>query len=137
MTATLEQDARAIFDEFARAWNAHDASAMAALWIEEGTVIDLWGHIAHGRSAIEEFLAGEHREPMRDSSYRIIATVAEARSAEVAIVECTAVIEGVRNPKGRSYSLPHRVVGVMRCDEGMWRFLSLHPTLSSAAAGHA
>ncbi|MCU1350269.1 MAG: hypothetical protein JWO56_3299, partial [Acidobacteria bacterium] len=105
MTTTLEQDARAMFDDFARGWNAHDAAAMAALWIEDGTVIDLWGHIAHGREAIERFLAGEHREPMRDSSYRVIATVVEPRSEEVAIVECTAVIEGVRNPKGRSYAL--------------------------------
>jgi len=134
MTTTLEQDARAMFEEFARGWNAHDANAMAALWIEDGTVIDLWGHFAHGRAAIEQFLAGEHREPMRDSTYRVLATVAEPRSEEMAIVECTAVIEGVRNPKGRSYALPHRVVGVMRRDGGAWRFLSLHPTLSAGNA---
>jgi uncharacterized protein (TIGR02246 family) len=128
----LIEDIRATFDEFAEAWNRHDAEAMANCWIEDGSVVDLWGGFAARRAGIRDFLAGEHEQPMRDSAYRITKLDVKPISSATAIAECDAVIDEVRAPNGKAYTLHHKLDAVLVRDGERWRFLSVHPSFSHA-----
>ena len=127
--AAVDGAIRATFDEFAAAWNAHDAARMAACWVDEGNAVDPWGKLAVGRHGVEQLLAEEHEAPMRESSYRILQLATRSLSEHAAVVECEATIDNVRAPNGRHYELKHRLDGVAVVRDGAWRFLSLHPSL--------
>lgn len=131
---SVEEEARATFEEFAEGWNRHDAAAMAACWIEDGSVVDLWGKYALRRSGVQELLAGEHATPMRASSYRITAIRFEARGDDTLVAECDAVIDNVLAPNGRSYELKHQLNAVLVREGERWRFLSAHPSRTSTPA---
>ena len=124
----LDGAIRSTLDEFVEAWDAHEPARMALCWAESGNAIDPWGRYAHGRAAVEELLAGEHRAAMWDSTYRFLQVVVRELGDDTALAECEAVIEGAHAPNGRSYTLPHEVSAVLRYDGGVWRFLSLHPS---------
>jgi hypothetical protein len=68
---------------------------------------------------------------MGSSTYRVLALSAAPREDQTAVAECSAVIDGVRAPNGRAYSLPHRVNAVLRREGGRWQFVSLHPSFSA------
>src|SRR5688500_17888524 len=102
-----EQQIRARFEEFAAAWNAHDAAAMAGCFVDGGNVTHPWGAFAVGREAIARLLAGEHEGPMRESRYRIDGIQLRPLSEHATAVECDGVIEGVRAPNGSVYDLPN------------------------------
>ncbi|HEY0143234.1 MAG TPA: SgcJ/EcaC family oxidoreductase [Thermoanaerobaculia bacterium] len=128
-----ESQIQATFAEFAEAWNAHDPAAMAACWTANGNAIHLWGRFVAGRDGVAELLDGEHEGPMRESRYRVAALRVRPLSDTTAVVECDAVIEGVRAPNGRVYELPHRVDAVCVAEEdGRWRFATLHPSFQRA-----
>lgn len=129
-----EQQIRERFDEFAAAWNAHDAAAMAACFVESGNVTHPWGTFAAGREAISRMLAEDHEGTMRESRWRYEQMTVRHLSERTAVVELEGVIEGARAPNGSVYSLPHRVNAVV-VDEGGWRFLSLNPSIVGRARG--
>ena len=52
-----EKAIRQVVDAFANAYNAHDAKAIAALFIKDGTLIDDTNHVTKGRKAIEKVFA--------------------------------------------------------------------------------
>jgi len=65
ITTTLEQQVRDEVQEFVRAFNAHDAKAIAAEWSPYGTYTDQAGTVYKGRDAIEKLYAAffvEHPE---------------------------------------------------------------------------
>lgn len=124
----VEDEVQATFDEFAAAWSAHDVPRMVACWIEDGNAVDPWGRYAVRHEGIAALLAAEHRDSMAASTYRIVSLNVRAPSDASAIAECEAVIEGARNPGGRSYDLRHRVDAVLVPTAAGWRFLTLHPT---------
>ena len=126
-----ENEVHSCFDRFARAWNAHDVGAMVACWVAGGTAIDPWGRFATGHEGIRQLLAGEHAASMRNSRYIVKAVRVRELSAESAVAECEAVIEGALAPNGSMYDLPHRVDAVV-VRQGAWRFLSLHPSFERA-----
>lgn len=56
----LERRIRAANDETYRAWCAHEADAVAAVFAEDAELIDLFaGSVMRGRPAIREFAAGQ------------------------------------------------------------------------------
>lgn len=128
-----EQQIRVTFAEFANAWNAHDPAAMAALWNDDGTVVDLWGRFVAGRNAIAEFLTSEHEGSMRESAYRVMDVRVQSLSGTTAIVECDAIIDDVLAPNGKPYELRHQLHGVLVANgDGRWRFATIHPSFRPA-----
>jgi uncharacterized protein (TIGR02246 family) len=128
-----DQQIRATFDEFTRAWNAHDVAAMAACWTASGNAVDLWGRLAVGHDGVVALLGGEHAGPMRESRYRVDDIRVRSLSEESAVVECDAYIEGVIAPNGRVYELAHRIDAIVAdAGDGQWRFVTLHPSFTRA-----
>ena len=123
---------RATFDEFADAWNRHDVAAMAACWVADGSVVHPYGHFAARREGIEELLANEHRDTMRDSTYRITKLEVKPSSDTTVIAECDGFIDTVRAPNGRPYQIAHTVHAVLVRDGARWRFLAMHPSYAHA-----
>ena len=62
-TAARAADDQAIKDrvtEFQEAWNKDDTKAMAALWADDGTLINPVGTFAQGPADIEKTFVDEH-----------------------------------------------------------------------------
>ena len=60
MATTPERAVREANDETYRAWCAHDADAVAAVFAEDAELIDLFaGSVMQGRAAIRDFAAGQ------------------------------------------------------------------------------
>ncbi|HEX9336797.1 MAG TPA: SgcJ/EcaC family oxidoreductase [Pseudonocardiaceae bacterium] len=71
MTTTVDQSTdvtavHALLARFYDGWTAHDADAMAALYVEDATVA-ITGQFHQGRSAIRDFLAGGFAGPIKGS----------------------------------------------------------------------
>lgn len=71
-----EQAVRSAVETFARAYNAHDAKAAAALFTADGEAIGREGRTAHGRAAIEQVFARAFQE---NPETRIEISVASVR----------------------------------------------------------
>ncbi|HYC59737.1 MAG TPA: SgcJ/EcaC family oxidoreductase [Thermoanaerobaculia bacterium] len=129
----MEEQIRARFTEFANAWNAHDVGAMVDCWTDGGNVTHPWGTFAAGREAITTLLTSEHDGPMRDSRWIVADLRIRPLSERTAVVQCDAVLEGVRAPNGKPYELPHQIDAVLAEEDGRgWRFVSLHPSFAHA-----
>lgn len=130
----MEEQIRARFVEFANAWNAHDVGAMVECWADGGNVTHPWGTFAAGHEAIATLLTGEHEGPMRDSRWVVSDLRIRPLSERTAVVQCDAVLQGVRAPNGKEYELPHQIDAVLaQNDDGSgWRFVSLHPSFANA-----
>ena len=59
--AADEQPIKDRLEEFQSAWNKDDTTAMAAVWAEDGSLINPVGASAQGREEIEKMFVKEHR----------------------------------------------------------------------------
>jgi uncharacterized protein (TIGR02246 family) len=134
MNEAMNERIEARFTEFARAWNAHDVAAMTACFAEGGNVTHPFGTFAAGRADITKLLTGEHDGPMRESRWVVNELSIRPISDRAAVVQCDAVLEGVRAPNDRPYDLPHQIDAVLVADEAGddWHFVSLHPSYTRA-----
>jgi uncharacterized protein (TIGR02246 family) len=130
----MNEKIRLRFDEFARAWNSHDIAAMVACFAEGGNVTHPFGAFAAGRDGITHLLAGEHDGPMRESRWVFQDIHVRSISDRAAVVQCDALLEGVRAPNDRPYDLPHQIDAVVVADEdgADWHFASMHPSFARA-----
>jgi len=96
--AELDPSDRTGFRQLERAftldWNQHNAAALAALWVEDGDLVDPFGNAASGRAAIEQLLSmqlgpagifGRSRYEIKRSTYRLI-------TSEVAVADWTVTV---------------------------------------------
>lgn len=122
------------FAEFARAWNAHDVGAMVDCFAEGGNVTHPFGTFAAGRDGITRLLTSEHDGPMRESRWVVHDLRIRPISDRAAVVQCDALLEGVRAPNDRPYDLPHQIDAVLVADDAGddWHFVSLHPSYTRA-----
>jgi uncharacterized protein (TIGR02246 family) len=130
----MNEKIEARFAEFARAWNAHDVAAMAACFAEGGNITHPFGTFAAGHDGITRLLTGEHDGPMRESCWVVKELSIRPISERAAVVQCDAVLEGVRAPNDRPYDLPHQIDAVLVADDvgDDWHFVSLHPSYTRA-----
>lgn len=121
-------------EEFRRAWNAHDVAAMTDCFADGGNVTHPFGTFAAGHDGIAKLLAGEHEGTMRESTWVVRHLQIRPISERSAVIQCDALLEGVRAPNGKSYELPHQIDAVLVEDEanGEWRFVSMHPSYTRA-----
>ena len=101
---------------FARAWNDHDANALAGLFDEDGEFVSVSGLCWHNRESIRKAHA-DGREPIFScSTLSTDATTVKLLSPEVAVVHarmtCSGVASGDGSPRPRTTILSlvvHRV----------------------------
>ncbi|MFZ5470225.1 MAG: YybH family protein [Myxococcota bacterium] len=129
-TAQKEMEAiKATTAEFIKAHNRHDAAAMAAHWVEDGTFIHPDGKMAKGRAAIERLLSEEHASPMMKDC-TATAEVKDLRLVrpDLAFVDLEMRVRGMKRPDGSP--LPEQISHVSLLAEkkaGKWLVLDARP----------
>jgi uncharacterized protein (TIGR02246 family) len=85
------------------AWNAGDATAFAALWTTDGTVISPQGQRTEGRDQIEREQAAGFAGPMKGTTHTLTAAAICRPANGVAVVDGEAVIANLRMPDGTTF----------------------------------
>jgi uncharacterized protein (TIGR02246 family) len=114
-------------DGFTAAWNAHDPERMAALWVEDGDVINPFGRAAKGRDEVRRLFADEQAGPMRQSRHEM--RVESVRMVgDLALVDLKSTITGIRGEDDRAYPpLNLHIFNVMTRRDGEWMIISARP----------
>jgi uncharacterized protein (TIGR02246 family) len=140
-TAALAADDQAIkdrVDQFQAAWNKHDSKAMAAIWAEDGDLINPFNRTAHGRGDVEKLFADEHTGPFKGSTYTTKAVTVRSLTPDVAMTDVTATISGVQGPDGSAArDVPHHVALVFVKKDGAWMIASARAFQFSAMPGES
>src|SRR5688572_16746766 len=92
-TAALAADDQAIkdrVDQFQAAWNKHDAKAMAAIWAEDGDLINPFGATAQDRAEVEKVFNHEHAHAFKGSTYTTSAVTVRSVAPDVAVADIKA-----------------------------------------------
>ena len=84
----------------AETWNAHDARAYAALFTENGDVVNVVGWWWKGRPEIAEKLTAAFAFVFRDSTLTITDTTVRFLTPQIAIAHVTWTMTGARTPPG-------------------------------------
>jgi uncharacterized protein (TIGR02246 family) len=105
-----EENIRARAQEFADAWNKHDATAMAMLWSVDGDLINPFGRRASGIMEIQRLFADEHSKGMKNSTYTITGFKVRFLSPTLAIIDEDAEVAGIANPDGTTAALKPHVI---------------------------
>lgn len=84
-------------DDFAAAWNNHDAQAMAMLWAEDGDWVGPDGNVAQGRPAVENLLAEAHTGDSATSKVTIKVNGIRFLKPDVAVVNAECELTGMRD----------------------------------------
>src|SRR4029079_1410853 len=113
-TTAMAADDQAIKDrvnEFQDAWNKDDTKAMAALWADDGTLINPVGTFAKGPADIEKIFIDEHSHMFKGTKYESSDVKVEWVTPDVAVVDITANISGIKTADGSAApDYPHHVV---------------------------
>jgi uncharacterized protein (TIGR02246 family) len=109
-------------DDFASAWNRHDAKAMAELYAPEGDLLNPRGRTAKGRAEIEALYRDDHANMMRSSVYKITgAPSIRFVEADIAFVDSEVEVSGALNPDGSAAPTQKaHVARLMRKSGGKW-----------------
>lgn len=110
MSADDQEAVRDAVWRFCAAWNMHNPKYMAAGWIDEGDLINPYGHLASGREEVEALFEFEQRTVFAKSRYSApaIRRMFHASSRDVVIVTYDGLIEKMRSPDGTEWRpLPH------------------------------
>lgn len=115
-------------DEFQSAWNKDDTKAMAALFADDGTLINPFGTFAQGREAITKVFVQEHTGPFKATKYAGSDVKIQWVTPDVAIADLTANISGVHATDGSSApDYPHHVTWVFVKKDGKWLASAARP----------
>ncbi len=114
-----EQAIRQVVDDFVRAYNGHDAAAIAALFTPDGLITSEDGKAASGRKAIEQVFAGIFKEHPKTRIQDTIESIRRVNAAQAIEDGRTVVIHDEAMPAEKNR---YRVVHVKR--EGKWLMAS-------------
>ena len=130
-SAALAADEGPIKDrlaEFQSAWNKDDTTAMAAVWAEDGSLINPVGVYARGRDEIVKVYVQEHAGRFKATKYEISDVKIQWVTPDVAIADVTANISGVHGPDGAAApDYPHHVTWVFMKKDGKWMAVAARP----------
>jgi uncharacterized protein (TIGR02246 family) len=107
--------------EFVTAWNAHDAKKMAAVWAENGDLINPFGKKASNRAGVEKIFQEEQAGVMKASTYKIESFSMRELNHATAIGDWDSVVTGMVDPAGKPLPpFPHHVTVVYVNEGGHW-----------------
>ena len=84
------------------AWNKDDTTAMAAVWADDGSLINPVGASAQGRDEIVKVFVQEHTSPgpFKATKYSTSDVKFQWVTPDVAVVDASANISGIRGSDG-------------------------------------
>jgi uncharacterized protein (TIGR02246 family) len=122
--------------EFQRAWNNHDMTALAALFCEDATFVNRFGHYVRGVQEIVQLHAPIHETIYRDSTMEneVITTIPLGDSA--AVVHCwSRLTVGTAHPAGQ-HAVDTMILAVLRLQSDRWLIQALeNVTLTNPRTG--
>ena len=119
--AADDQAVKDRLNDFQSAWNKDDAKAMAAIWVEDGSLINPFGKTAHSRGEIEKIFADEHAQMFKGSTYKSGELKVQWVTPDVAVVDLEGTISGVHGSDGaEAPDYPHHVTWVFVKKDGKW-----------------
>ncbi|HTL28752.1 MAG TPA: SgcJ/EcaC family oxidoreductase [Tepidisphaeraceae bacterium] len=120
----LAADDQAIKDrinEFSAAWNKDDAKAMAAVFTEDGSLINPFAAEAHSRDEIEKIFTKEHAQMFKGSTYTASDIKIQWITPDVALADVTGSISGIKSADGSAApDFPHHVSWLWVKKDGKW-----------------
>ena len=128
--AADEQPIKDRLQEFQSAWNKDDTTAMAAVWADDGSLINPVGVFAQGRDEIVKLFVKEHTSPgpFKATKYSISDVKFQWVTPDVAVVDVSANISGIRGSDGAAApDYAHHVVWVFVKKDGKWMAAAARP----------
>ena len=124
-----EEAIRNLQSRQAAAWNAHDASAYAALFTPEGDVVNVLGWWWKSRDEIRSKLTGAFAFVFRDSRLTITGVEVRKLSPQIAVAHVRWSMRGARSPTGGAAPPESGIqVQVLVRGETGWRIASFQNT---------
>ena len=112
-------------DQFAAAWNKHDAKAMAAMFAPDGDLLNPVGRYASGRAEVEKLFHDEHSTFMKHSTYKNVRSSVHLLDADAAVGDWDIEISGMTDPNGKAMPVEKtHVTCVMKNAGGNWWIVS-------------
>jgi len=117
-----EREIRKAADDFAAAWNRHDAKALSELFAPDGDLMNPRGRTAKGRAEIEGLYRDEHSNIMRTAVLKNTgAPSIRFVEPEIAFVDQDVEVSGVLNPDGSAAPTQKvHAARLMRKSGGKW-----------------
>jgi uncharacterized protein (TIGR02246 family) len=128
--ASNDAQIRKMTDDFAAAWNKHDATALAHFWTADGDLINPWGRKAKGFTEIQQLLQDEQNGPLKGSTYSTATMSIRMLAPTLALADLDSEIANIPNPDGSTATFAtfkHHVVFVLRKTNGKWWIVSARP----------
>ena len=95
-----EDRIRALYGEFAAAWNRHEPATLAEFWAIDGDTIEPDGRQAKGRDEVLVLLQKQHDSVFSDTTLSLGIDDVYFLTANVALVDGSYAISGIRSPSG-------------------------------------
>jgi len=112
------------------AWNLHDAKAYAALFSEDGDVVNVVGWWWKGRREIERQLQAAFAVVFRDSRLTIVDVEVRFLARDVAIAHVRWTMEGARTPPSIPEPREGIQIQVLQKRNAAWRIVAFQNTNS-------
>ena len=121
-----DSGAKAEFDreshEFVAAWNVHDTKRMAAVWAQDGDLINPFGRVAKTHAEIEKLFVEEHGGALKGTTYTIESSTLREIGKDVAVGDWTSTVTGITGPDGSAQPpFHHHVTQVFVKTGGRWQ----------------
>ena len=117
----VESEIKAFADQFANAWNRHDAKSMGAMWAPDGDLINPYGRIAKGPAEVEKLFSEEHAGVMKKSTYKNVKMSVRPLTADLAFADWDVEISGMVDPAGKALPVQKaHVVTLLKKANGKW-----------------
>jgi uncharacterized protein (TIGR02246 family) len=108
--------------DFVNAWNKHSPTDMAAVFADDGTVINPIGREANGRDAVAKLFGDEQAGVMKHSTMAITTSHVSMIKPDVALLDAGITISGAVSPKGKAIpTMNHHLEAVMTKNNGTWQ----------------
>jgi uncharacterized protein (TIGR02246 family) len=127
-SVATQNSAEAVIHEFSKAWNRHDAKALAALFAPEGDLINPGGRPASGKADLEQFFGEEHTGYLKDSHMDVKIRRVQQLRPDVAIVTVDMAMTGMREPGSDERSSGDIITTfVLENQDGAWHIVTARP----------
>src|SRR5437899_10384094 len=137
-TSGGEAQVRARCQEFAAAWNRHDAKALAGFWAPDGDLINPFGRMAKGRADVEKLFTDEQAGIMKGTTFTITGMTVRLLEPDIAVTDWDVEISGMQSPEGTAMPvLKTHVNSVMMKKSGQWWVVAGRPVIYQSAPASA
>ncbi len=92
---------RQLNQSFVKAWNAHDPKMMAAVWAEDGSLINPFGEKCSNRAEAEKLFEKEQSGVMKASTFKIDSFALRRLDDNVVMGDWEATLTGMVDPGGK------------------------------------